>query len=409
MRWLRILPVLLLLAALLASTAEARRDEAVPVWDPQNANRINVDFWYDDIEGDVSGWSSVDNTAFATPKFHIDTYLACDLPGHTGPNAWWCGELNGTFAGGDGYANSWDHRLGVPATDVAAATYPILTFKGRYDSEAGYDYTYVQALDGGVYIDLNTGYNGSSGGWFDIGAYGFPLDTYDSPATCRFRFLSDGAWSDADGLYDSDGGAFHCDDVKIFDFYGGTEYFFDDVESGGLCVPSVPGAAGDWWHVVEDNCSSWSTPHSWWCGDDGDTSLIPPNLNNSLLTPPVDISEAVTCTLRYYLHAEVPTGEDGWNIEVRFDGGEWQQLHAFYGDFESCDGWGNSGINGDDLTDYLPADEVQLMVTMQTSDDGCGPGAAGGAGINLDDTWFEGVHTDAIEESSWGRIKMFYR
>jgi len=162
--------------------------------------------------------------------------------------------------------------------------------------------------------------------------------------------------------------------------------------------------------VVEDNCSSSTPPHSWWCGDDGDTSLIPPNLNNALITPVVDISGAWTCTLRYYLHAEVPTGAgDGWNIDVSFDGTTWHNLHAFWGDFEGCDGWGTSGIDGDDLTGFLRADQVQLRVVMQTDDDGSGPGVAGGAGINLDNTWFEGEHPDVIRESSWGRIKNLYR
>ncbi len=71
------------------------------------------------------------------------------------------------------------------------------------------------------------------------------------------------------------GGGFACDNVKLFDFYTSTVFFYDDAESGGLCVPGHPGASGDYWHRRYDDCSSYSPHYSWWCGDDADTSLIP--------------------------------------------------------------------------------------------------------------------------------------
>jgi len=50
------------------------------------------------------------------------------------------------------------------------------------------------------------------------------------------------------------------------------------------------------------------------------------------------------------------------------------------------------------------------MWTFHTTDNGCGPGAAGGAGINVDDTWAEGEPTGSpVEQSSWGRIKGMYK
>jgi len=54
---------------------------------------------------------------------------------------------------------------------------------------------------------------------------------------------------------------------------------------------------------------------------------------------------------------------------------------------------------------------MRYMITFYTTDNGCGPGVAGGAGINLDDTWFEGSDepTSPVEETSWGRIKRMYR
>ncbi len=51
----------------------------------------------------------------------------------------------------------------------------------------------------------------------------------------------------------------------------------------------------------------------------------------------------------------------------------------------------------------------RICITFYTNDDGCGPGSAGGAGINIDDMWLEGYYHIAVEQQSWGRIKALYR
>jgi hypothetical protein len=358
------------------------------------------------MESGTAGWTHVDNTATASPMFHLDSYLAYD-----GSYSWWCGQLDAGFAGGDGYANGWDQRLDLPATDISGASYPILTFAYRFDSEPAYDFTYVQAESSGAYVNLNNGYDGSSAGWQDIGTYGFVLSTYDNPVRVRFRFISDGAWSDADGLYDSDGGAFHCDNIRIFDYFGGYEYFYDDGESGGLCVPSVPASSGDWWHLIDRACPAYSDPHSWWCGDDADTTVTPPNLDNSLISPAVNIVGSATCTLRMLLHAEVPTVDnDYWMEEITTDGGStWHATGTWWGDFGQCDGWGTSGVNGVNISDYLPGSSFKFRLTFFTTDNGCGPSVAGGAGIMLDDIWLEDWTGSPVERTTWGQVKAMYR
>ena len=366
-------------------------------------NRAQVTFGYFDMS-DPTGFITVDETATATPHFHVSTLMPFD-----GTDHWYCGDEMIDLDGG--YGNGWDDRLEIPATDITGAYYPVLTFAHYFDSEPGFDFTYVQAKQGGVYVDMNSGYNGPipGGVWVDLGQYGFVMSGYDNPIEARFRFVSDGSYSDQDGLYQSVGGAYHVDNIKIFDFYGGTVYFLDDVNDGvGLCSPAIPGSAGDWWHLVDDVCSSNVIP-SWWCGDDADTSLIPPGLANTLITPEVDVSSAVTCTMRYALHSEVPTVDnDYWTNSVVVDGVAYG-ISAFWGDFEQCGGFGTSGLDGDDVTAYLPASTMRYMITFYTTDNGCGPGVAGGAGINLDDTWFEGQVAVPVEESSWGSIKAMYR
>ena len=402
----RTLCVLVVTAAMFAFAATAAARTTVAAYtekvDPPDS-RSPIVLFFDDMESGVGGWTTVDNTATGTAHFHLDTYMA-----YEGTYSWWCGNFDYDTDGG--YGNSWDDRLVIPTTDLTAATYPILTYAFRHDSEVGYDYTYVQAESMGVFVDLNRGYDGSAP-WTDIGLYGFILQTYDNPLNARFRFLSDGAWSDQDGLYLSVGGGFMCDIVKVFDYFGGYVYFFDDGETGGLCVPGVPSPAGDWWHIIDRACPAYSDPHSWWCGDDADTSLIPPNLNNSLISPAVNIVGAGTCTLRMLLHAEVPTVDnDYWTEEVSVDGGgTWVVTGTWWGDFGSCDGWGTSGIAGVDISPLLPGTAFQFKLTFYSTDNGCGPGAAGGAGIMLDDTWLEDWTGSAVEEKSWGSIKAMYR
>ncbi len=381
--------------------------------------------WYDDMADGPGDWSHEDLSASAESKFHIDTYLAFDDPLHETDYSWWCGTFD--YDADGGYGNGWNQLLNMPPIVVTQTTveniswgaikalyreseraerssknrsgrpaaYPVLTFTYRYDSEPGYDYTYVQAESLGVFVNLNDGYDGTSNGWQDHGAYGFMLTEYDDPLMLRFRFVSDGAWSDEDGDYNSVGGAFHVDNIKVYDFYDGTVYFFDDVQVGSPCLPGVPDAAGDYWHLVDDVCSSCIVP-SWWCGDDADTSLIPPNLANALYTPVINPGGLIeyACTLYMAVHAEVPTVDnDYWTHAVRIDGGPWYQLSAWWGDFAQCGGFGSVGLNGIDLSAYLPAHSIQARTIFYTTDNGCGPGAGGGAGINIDDTWLEGYYT----------------
>ncbi len=367
--------------------------------------------WHDDNESGGTGWTHGDNTATATPRFHVDTYHA--WPG--GAYSYWCGEFNPGFSGGDGYGNGWDERLLLPPLDLSSppAVYPVLTFRYRHDSEPDYDYTYVQAESTGHYVSLNRGYDGLSGGWQDIGVYGFVLLNYDSPLAVRFRFISDAAYSDEDAVYDSDGGAFHVDDIQVFDYYGGHVYFFDDVEDGiGQCTSEVPQVAGDYWHLVEKRCSASSDPHCWWCGDDADTTLIPPGLDNWLMTPVVDLAGAFATTLRFILHAEVPmVDDDYWTEEITMDGGDiWYHSGTYWGDYGSCSGWSLRAILiGIDLVPYhAPDNRFAFRLTMHTTDNGCGPGAGGGAGLVLDDVYLEGYVTP-VEASTWGSIKAMYR
>jgi len=379
-------------------------------------------YFYDDMESGTSGWLTVDNTAFVAPNFHLDTYLAFDDPAFDQDYSWWCGTFD--YDADGGYGNSWDDRLELPTVvveqtvvervswgglkarfldagterprEAPRGVLPVLTFVYRHETEPAFDYFFVQAESAGVWVTLNEGgWDGSSGGWQDLGPEGYRLTGFGSELKVRFRFTSDGAWSDEDGLYDSDAGAVHLDNIVIYDYLTGDVLFSDDCQTGGVCIPGVPPAAGDWWHLVDRRCPAFSDPHSWWCGDDADTSHIPPNLDNSLVSPFVDLTGAYTCTVRFMVHSEVPVVDNDYYIySGTVDGGQtWHDLAAYWGDFGQCDGWGTSGLYGYDLFYHTgpPVSTGAFMLTMRTTDDGCGPGVAGGAGVYLDDLSMSGL------------------
>lgn len=393
-----------LLAGGAASGAGLRRADGRQVLPGGPAERTPSIIFYDDMESGDNGWTHTDNTAGAQTYFH----LAADDP-YQGAYSWCCGIDDPSFPGGSGYGNNWDQFLTLPDIDVSGAVQPVLEFAYRTDTESAYDFARVEAESSGVFVRICSSLWGD-GAWEMMPPVAIDPFVCDDPLRARFRFTSDSAWSDEDAGYDSEGGGFHVDNIRVYDYYDGTTLFYDDGESGGLCTPAVPQASGDWWHRIARPCLAYSPPSCWWCGDDGDTSLLPPRLENSLTSPPIDISGSVHCTLRFLVHAQIPTDDDFWTEEVSTDGGQtWYMTGAWWGDFGECDSWGGHGMEGIDLTPYLPGDVLLFRISMHTSDDGCGPGSLGGAGIALDDTWVEDWTGSAVERTSWGRIKAMYR
>ena len=373
-----------LLAVAPAFAFDAERAVGRPAGPAPAFGRTPSVIFYDDMDGGENGWTHVDNTGGAEEYFH----LAANDP-YAGAYSWCCGADDPSLSGGSGYGNDWDQLLTLPEIDVSGAVQPVLEFAYRTDTESEYDFACVEAESSGVFVRLSPKLWGGQG-WQSMPAIPIAPTVCDDPLRARFRFVSDSAWSDEDGGHDSDGGGFYADNIRVYDYYDGTTLFYDDGESGGLCTPAVPQASGDWWHRVERSCASYSEPSCWWCGDDGDTSLLPPGLDNSLTSPPIDISGSLICTLRFLVHAQIPTDDDFWTEEVSTDGGvTWYMTGAWWGDFGECDSWGGHGIDGVDLTPYLPGDVLMFRISMHTSDNGCGPGSLGGAGIALDDTWVE--------------------
>jgi len=232
--------------------------------------------------------------------WHIDSYKT-DQRVYCGDHALWCGSDSlwtdgypvecGIWAQGKypGYGNQWNciAQLTLPPTfDVANGC--TLYFDPRYDTECKYDYYYVDFFNGTQWKTLaqfnatsnnpgvECGYSSGAGSpdyWdnTDIGQPGsadwqeranpgepafYRVITPDtlvvsSGPTFRWRFASDGAWSDADGRGDTDGAAF-IDNVWV---KGDDEQYTEDFESGTLDTNywSLPDPDGviDQWHMVE--------------------------------------------------------------------------------------------------------------------------------------------------------------
>ena len=227
--------------------------------------------------------------------WHMDTYRT-DQRTYCGDSALWCGSDSlwqgipvecGTWINPPGYGDRWNciAELELPGTfDVANGC--TLFFDPRYDTECKYDYFYLELYDGSQWVKLalfnatsnNPGNEcGTPGGgnpdfWGNtdtqrlvncdwqtrsVGAepaYKAEIDAgsyaYTTGPRFRWRFESDGAWSDADGSGNTDGAAF-VDNVWV---YGDDEQYTMDFESGLDANWSFPNPEGliDQWHMVHD-------------------------------------------------------------------------------------------------------------------------------------------------------------
>jgi len=187
---------------------------------------------------DMQGWTTVDATIEAR-YFHVASGVAPDgelnggdygdLVPLVGDQSLWCGLPPDTaafpqcgFEGAPGYGNSWT-QIWATKQCVDLTSDGAITYVFTVDSEAGYDATYVEASKCGedTWVLLDGG-NGVFDEKFVDSTRTTPIPWawFDSAAIeIRFRFRSDGAFSDEDGFYIGDG-ALLLDDVVVTDASG---------------------------------------------------------------------------------------------------------------------------------------------------------------------------------------------
>jgi hypothetical protein len=205
---------------------------------------------------DPQGWRPLDKTAQTHEFWHVAGVSELDggsfgnLVPLEGAQSMWCGVDGPVTVAEDlvlcgyavlpGYGNNWDQALclrdcltGAGGVEVDVAV--------MWDSETDYDATTLEADN----CDENwVAVYGGLGTWDGSGTDTLAIavsDTLHSGSLrLRFRFESDGAWSDQDGLHDSDG-AFLLDQLAVSDT-SGVRVAYEDFED------EAPGAheSDDW-------------------------------------------------------------------------------------------------------------------------------------------------------------------
>jgi hypothetical protein len=222
------------------------------------------------------GWDGYDLTD--NPVFwHVSTFNAANLNNNGAGNlAMWSGVEASHPAGWSdgwisppGYGNLWDDALlyeSDPLTGAALGEQTVdLDFFCNYDTEGGWDFFTVEYDSAGTWVvaatfDASNGVGGvfaAPGVQFSTapeftGVDGHPiyysgLGDYGGPNSdqvrIRLRFTSDGAYSDGDGFWPTDGGAVQVDDISL-NHLGLVAPLFEDYETPANPDPFNPEPVG---------------------------------------------------------------------------------------------------------------------------------------------------------------------
>jgi len=144
-----------------------------------------------------------------------------------------------------GYGNGWNQAF-CTTNCLTVGTGVTIGMKASWDSEPGYDGTHVEVdqcdnnwvavkadtfLAGAPATDFLTG--ASSG----VGAFVVPDSLHGTSMRVRIHFTSDGAWSDQDGLWDTNGGIV-LDSLSVNDS-GGNVVPLENFEGAAVGATSV--------------------------------------------------------------------------------------------------------------------------------------------------------------------------
>ena len=207
---------------------------------------ILLDEDFDSSNGDINnlpaGWSTADVTDQLAAFWHVADNTELDggtfgnLVPLNGAKSMWCGVDATTavpycgYAWLPGYGNGWDQILesALTAGDSIRLQYNVF-----FDSEPGYDGTVVEyTFDGGstwYSFPITDTLSARALLYDNISLTPYITETVTNQIAgspggnvkARFRFNSDGAWSDEDGLWPTDG-AIMVDNITLQTWSGGT-------------------------------------------------------------------------------------------------------------------------------------------------------------------------------------------
>ena len=202
--------------------------------------------WYDFETLNWQGWTRLDNTAQRGTFFHVDDFAGLgggDFGGLVpleGTKSMWCGvrpnsadPYKCSWKKAPGYGNGWGQNLGTNGLYFAGLIY--LSYKCHYDTEPDYDFMSVKYLRHASEWYTAEKYTGRGNATARV-----MLWTTQARTKIRFNFTSDGAWSDEDGLWNTDGGCI-LDSIRVTDS-GGTLSNYENFEE----APVGATQAGIW-------------------------------------------------------------------------------------------------------------------------------------------------------------------
>jgi len=187
---------------------------------PGPGNSFAGDFQDDFFLPDWDEWTCVDYTQKDAPIWHIDTYQVIN-----GSYSYWCGEDYASCGGGDpagGYGNDYEEYIDYWAEvdNNAVTTNITLDAVINYDTEAGYDFLYLQ-YETAAGLQTAATFSGTAiGVVVNVGMSFDPGDYSPHPATgnpsCHLRWYadSDDTFSDADCNYPTAGHS-QIDDIQV--------------------------------------------------------------------------------------------------------------------------------------------------------------------------------------------------
>ncbi len=330
----------------------------------------------------------------------------------------------------EGYGDDWNYPLELDMAGQNATTGGTIEFDIRYDSECNYDYTYLEyfsssasawqpvtgtngsAVFNAISGNLDSGHGGTGrpcgADYFfhsdqkDLGGgnaayYGnalwltnvsFPMPAQTGGMRIRWRCFSDGAWSDADGLGDTDGMA-AIDNVTVT-FAATGSVVSDTFESGDFSgVTATIGVASwepgalegnpyDGWHLEFDpkyknTGNTCEFASDWmWSAKPAATAIPANGFDYFLVSPRVACNGWTGGVLEYSGYRCVPADRtDYTNTQLRFyntataSWSIWNDYDGFIR-FGGCDFW---GFNDTELlTPYLGAEVDSLQFAWEILD-----------------------------------------
>jgi len=280
---------------------------------------------FDDGGGnaDPMGWTTIDFTDRGGPFFHVDDFAGLNggsfggLTPLAGARSLWCGARPSAafcaYATLPGYARNWNEAFtSVPVSVTGNVN---VSFLARFDSEPGYDTTFLEYFTKNDRWHTLRGFDGTAGDSFV--SESIPADSLAGTVRIRIRFSSDGAYDDGDGDFDTDG-AVLVDNLVVADASG----VVDSQDFENDAVGALSTADGDWTAsetpafgdyaglfegtevlqedpITTNGTNLWGffkdSPDDYGCGGHPEQAVIPYGhdglaLDNGLVSPVIDLA-----------------------------------------------------------------------------------------------------------------------